>query len=250
MSMPDETPAAVTTLPCSTTRSATGLGAVARELVAHEPVRRRLAGRRAGRPRRARSEPVQTDVVHVDVLVRARGPSRATSSSSSSAPGAEAAGHERRRRAAAPRRASARRRASASPVSVRTGPGSAATNVTSRAGQAREHLVGADGVERGEAVEEEDGDVHGGSPRVGLRRRGGAEAVAVGGGADAEAAVEGAAHRLGACRSRRPAATASTAASVVLERRRARSTRTASTYAAGVVPASSRKARAKLRGLM
>ena len=46
------------------------------------------------------------------------------------------------------------------PLSVRTGPGSAATNVTRGARQAAEHLVGPDRVERGEAVVEEDRDVH------------------------------------------------------------------------------------------
>ena len=36
-----------------------------------------------------------------------------------------------------------------------------AMNVTVAPGQAREHLVGADRVERGELVEDRDGDVHG-----------------------------------------------------------------------------------------
>ena len=46
------------------------------------------------------------------------------------------------------------------PLSVRTGPGSAATNVTLAPGSAAEHLVGPDRVERGEAVVEDDRDVH------------------------------------------------------------------------------------------
>ena len=82
------------------------------------------------------------------------------------------------------------------PCSVRTGPRSAATNFTSRAGQALQHFVGADRVERGEPVEDEMAmsmvSLFGLS--AGPRR---AEAVSVFGGAGADTAGERAPHRLG-----------------------------------------------------
>ena len=59
------------------------------------------------------------------------------------------------------------------PVSVRFSPASLATNLRSASGKAREHLVGADRVEGGELVENEDGDFHAAivAPPPGRRKR-------------------------------------------------------------------------------
>ena len=127
--MPAETPAPVTILPSKTTRWPVGSAPSRRQLVHREPVPGR-AGGPSSSPAAARiSEPVQTEVVQV--LVR----SAARSQSSISSPGAlgdlaRAAGHDDHVGVAG---SSARERSASSvsmPLSVRTGPASAATKVT------------------------------------------------------------------------------------------------------------------------
>ncbi len=95
------------------------------------------------------------------------------------------------------------------PLSVRTGPASAARKLTCRARQAAEHLIGPDRVERGEAVIQDDRDVHCWPPcsagmwivalLIALTRppASGLKAAAVLRRCDLERADEGAAHRLG-----------------------------------------------------
>ena len=134
------------------------------------------------------------------------------------------------------------------PVSARIGPGCDGDEVDGGARDAREHLVGADRVEGGETVVERD------------RRRSwwmaprgwwsGCEATAIGGGADAHAAVEGAAHGLDgaeAAAQRAPAPPARPSPPARSARARPAAPRRTR---AGVIPTSRRKARAKLRGLM
>ena len=105
------------------------------------------------------SEPVHTDVVHVLLASIARIHSSVGSSSIERA-GADAAGHDEDvgARDLVDRVVGDERRAC--PVSVRTGPRSARDELHLRVGQALQHLVGADRVERGEPVEDEQGDVH------------------------------------------------------------------------------------------
>ena len=104
MSIPAETPAAVTTLPSSTTRSATGSAPSSRSRSQVGPVAWSPACPRACPAAPSTSEPVQTEVVHVVRLVRARAASRAP-------PRRPAAAGCPRRRGPARRRGRAPRRA-------------------------------------------------------------------------------------------------------------------------------------------
>ena len=196
MSMPDDTPAAVTILPCSTTRSASGRRRT-RERVERDPVRRRRepveqpggaeqqrAGADRRRPRRGRvrgADPVERALVLEQL--RACRTRRA----------------RRARRASGRPRAWPRRRARAAACRCVRAAASAPTKRTRGAGQAREHLVRPDGVEGGEAVVERDRDVHGGLLVVGGQA---AKRSAVGGGARRRAAGRTRAASSRRCRSR------------------------------------------------
>ncbi len=171
--IPDDTPAAVMTLPCSTTRSPVGSAPNSRSVSQLQPVRRGASCLRAPRPRRAAASRCRPTSSTWSSRGR-RASSRATLGPRSALARAHAARHDEDVGA---RHLVQRRlgRGSSMPLSVRTGPASGATKCTPRAGQARQHLVGPDRVEGGEVVEDDDGDVHGDAPWSGLA----AEAAAV-----------------------------------------------------------------------
>ena len=194
------------------------------------------------------SEPVQTDVVHCDVACARRSQSSIDSSCISARvpkpPGTTiTSGSGSSSRVASAMSASI-------PFSVRFGPGLVRRRSETRgARQAREHLVGADRVERGEAVEDRDRDVH----AAGLPDRdhvGGGEPLAVVAGLTLDAAARTRAGASRPCRSRsagrspRAAARSSRAASG-----RARAGATRRTPPGSCRPRAA-NTRAKLRGLM
>ena len=196
-----------------------------------------VARRPSSSPAAARtSEPVHTDVVQVLVSWTSRshssigpparaatspGPPGTTTMSGSLTSSSVALGDQREHAVVGAHRVRARR----------------ATKLSSTPGQAAEHLVGSDRVERGEPVVEHDRDVHLGLLRVGCRAGAqaaasavrAAEAAPVLGGADRERAQEGAAHRLGRAEAARRGDGRRSARAVSSSRRRAASRRTRST---------------------
>ena len=159
MSMPEETPAAVTYLPSMTTRSPVGSAPNVAEVVQGEPVRggpppleqpgrgeQQRAGAHRGGPGAGGVGGAQP-VEHVSFSIWARL--------------AGAARDDDDVRGRAPRRGSARRRGRGCPWSVRDRAGPLGDEDGLGVREPGEDLVGADGVEGGEAVVEDDGDLHG-----------------------------------------------------------------------------------------
>ena len=238
-------------LPCSTTRSRrrdrAELGSARRAT----PSASSPPCPRAARPRASSSEPVHTDVVHVlsasiariqssvgfVLLERAR---------------REAAGHDEDVGARDLVDARSRRRAPSNLLSVRIAPALAWRRTSRpRPGRRCSTSYGPIDVERGDAVEDEAGDVHGCSSLVASWTPGpGGSDLGTRRGLAPTRRANARRMRLDACRSRRRGRSSSTARPVVSSRRRATSTRTVSTYAAGVHPTSSRNTRAKWRGLI
>ena len=155
--MPEETPAAIRILPCSTTRSATGFApSSASRSRASQWV---VAGTPSSRPAAASSRvPVQTEAVYSLVSWAPSGSSRA-GAGDRAASGCRSRRGRRRCRGSAPRRA--RRRRPARGCRTRCGPGRRLGDedgLVARNGV--EDVVRPDDVEGGEAVVEQVGDLH------------------------------------------------------------------------------------------
>ncbi len=129
MSMPAETPAAVTILPSNTTRSATGSAPSRAQLLERQPVARGALARRAARRRRgSASRCTRTSSTCSCGRPRCSHSSTGPPARAATSPGPP--GTSTMSGCARVLRASARRASVSMPLSVRTGPGSAATNVT------------------------------------------------------------------------------------------------------------------------
>ena len=246
MSMPEDTPAAVTTLPRCTTRSGTGTAPSAASssrasqcVVASTPSRIPAAA--------SSSDPVHTEVVHVLCAWASRSqPSDRLVVEQVARAVAARHDHDVRVRVLAQRRVGGHGQR-ALLGAHRAGLGGHEGQLG--AGDAAEDVVGADGVQRGEAVVEQDGDLHGWAPRV----RGRAPGTGSGGGTR-PARRRGRARRRGAwsrssrtrTRARRRRWAPRCPRGGDERPRRARARRSA----AGVSPTSARKRRAKWRGLM
>ena len=161
MSMPADTPAAVTYFPSNTTRSLTGVAP--RRPSSSRASQCEVARRPVSSPAAARmSDPVHTEVVQTLVWSAALshsctgpsciwpfwpGPPGTTMTSGCGTSGSPASADRIR-----------------PPCSSLIGPGTFGDEGDLRARQAAEHLIGADRVEHGEAVEEQDGNLHDSPP--------------------------------------------------------------------------------------